>query len=238
MEAFSLNRQALAFLVVIAVMVLAMVFLSPFLLFVLGALGVLLLVAVWLKAAVRGRKLIAPFGAAEGALALSALLFVVGSATVGGLMVSRLGYGESFSIFRAMLPAVSKGPPPGSRSVHYGDPDMNERLKAELAMAGVPFTVETREGKEYVSWSAEHDAAAEAVQLKVSESHLPNGRNVHFPDAALRKEFTDWLTRKGIKYEIVSSYRKPYVVWQEGVPDPTKQFMAERGADCRKKKPC
>jgi len=241
LEAFSLNRQAAAFLAVIALMVLAMVFLSPFLLLALGAVGVVMLVAVWLKAAVRARALSGPFGAAEGALALCALLFVIGGAAVGGLMVARVGYGESFSLFRAMLPIASPSSQPpriGSRSVHYPDPDTQGRVKEALAKAGIPFTVETRDGKEWIGWPIEHDAAADAIQEKVRNA-VPNGRNVFFPnDPQRQKAFTAWLTRNGIKYDIVREHGREMVVWEEGAKDPMQRFMSEYGSNCPKKKAC
>jgi hypothetical protein len=241
MEPFSLNRQAAAFLAVIALMTVTMVFLSPFLLLALGGIGVVTLLVVWLKAALRGRSLIAPFGAAEGALALSALFFVIGGATAGGLMFARIGWSDSFSLFQAMLPIGSspKGPLVGSRMVHYSDADMNERLKLELAKAGIPFTVEKRDGKEYVAWSGEHAAAADEINEKLHQgpASMPAGRTARFPDPTVQKRFTDWLVRNGIKYELVKSRGEEYIVWEEGRPDVVKQYMAERADDCRKKKP-
>jgi len=220
MEPFSLNRQAAAFLAVIALMTVTMVFLSPFLLLALGGIGVVTLLVVWLKAALRGRSLIAPFGAAEGALALSALFFVIGGATAGGLMFARIG-SDSFSLFQAMLPIGSspKRPPVGSRMVHYSDPDMNERLKQEQR--------------------GEHAAAAEEINEKLHQgpTSMPAGRTARFPDPTVQKRFTDWLLRNGIKYEVVKSRGEEYIVWEEGRPDVVKQYMAERADDCRKKKP-
>src|SRR5919198_1518104 len=240
LEGFALNRQAAAFLAVIALMVAAMVFLSPFLLLAIGALGVLLFVVVWLKAAVRGRALLPSYGAAEGALALSGLLFVLGGATAGGLIVARVGMDESFSLLRAMLPIASSpraAPPPSTRSVHYGDPDTQERVKQAFTKAGIPFTVETRNGEEWIAWPTEHNAAAEAIQERARNA-VPNGRNVFFPNEPERqKAFTNWLTRNGIQYEIVREHGREYVVWEEGVQDPVKRFMTERGAECRKTKP-
>jgi hypothetical protein len=238
-ELFSLNRQAFAFLIVIAVTVGLMVLLSPFLLFALGGLGVVVLIVVWLRTAVRGRSVIAPFGASEGALALSALLFVIGGAMAGGLMVARVGLPESFSLFRALMPfdSTPKGARIGSRSVNYSDPDTQRRLKEELAKAGVPFTTETREGKEYVGWPREHDAVAEAAQKRVHEGPFPGGRNGHFPDAKLQKDFTDFLTRKGVKHEVVKTRGEDWVYWEATPDDLVKEFMTRRGVDCRKKKP-
>jgi len=241
LEVFSLNRQAAAFLAVIAVMVVAMVFISPFLLVVLGGIGVVLVAIVWLKAGVRGRAVLAPFGPAEGALALSALLFVMGSAVVTALMFAQIGYGESFALFRAMLPVISQvkdAAPRRGGAVSYGDPEDNQRAKEELGRAGIPFTVENREGKEWISWPPEHEAAAQAVQERMRNA-VPNGRNVSFPDAPDRqKAFTDWLTRNGIKYEVVRRRGREIIVWDEAAPDALDRFNAQSGGNCPKRKAC
>lgn len=239
MELFSLNRQAFAFLIVIAVTAGLMVLLSPFLLLALGGLSAVVLIVVWLRTVVRGRNVIAPFGAAEGALALSALLFVIGGAMAGGMMVARVGLPESFSLFRAMLPfdSTPKGARIGSRSVSYSDPDTQQRLKDELARAGVPFTTEAREGKEYVAWPREHDTVAEAVQKRIHEGPFPGGRNGHFPDAKLQKDFTDFLKRKGVRHEVVKTRGEDWVYWEATPDDLVKEFMTRRGVDCGKKKP-
>lgn len=242
METFALNRQAATFLGVIALVVAAMVFLSPFLLLPLGGLGVVVLLVVWLKAAIRGRALFAPFGAAEGALALSSFLFVVGGATAGGLIAARVGYGEAFSLFHAMLPIVSAprvGPPPNTRAVHYGDADDQERVKQAFAKAGIPFTVENRGGEEWITWPSEHNAAAQAVQDKARNA-VPSGRNVSFPDNPGRqKAFTDWLARNNIKHEIVRQHGHEIVVWEEGARDPLERFSRETPpVDCPKRKAC
>lgn len=239
MELFSLNRQAFAFLVVIAVTVGLMVLLSPFLLFALGALGVLVLIIVWLKTAIRGRAMIAPFGAAEGALALSALLFVIGGALAGGLIVAQVG-SNSFSLFRAMLPFMAgsarPGPPPMARAVQYPDAEDRERLKQILDKEGIPHKTEVRDGKEWIGWSAEHNAAAEAAQQKMREGPFPGGGNSHFPDAKLQNEFTAWLKGKGVKHEVAKNRGEDWVYW-EGQQDLVREFMTQRGVDCRKKKP-
>lgn len=223
-------------------MVAAMVFLSPFLLLALGGLGVFVLLVVWLKAAIRGRALLVPFGAAEGALALSSLLFVVGGATAGGLIVARVGYGDSFSLFRAMLPVTSGphiAPPANTRAVHYADPDDRERVKQAFAKAGIGFTVENRNGEEWIGWPSEHNAAAEAIQEKARHA-VPNGRNVSFPDnPARQKAFTDWLARNNIQYEVVRQHGREIVVWEEGAQDPIERFSRETPpVDCPKRKAC
>ena len=219
---FLLDRQALAFLAAIALLTLAMVFLAPFALFALGGLGALLLLVLWLRAAIRARKVLAPFGAVEGAIALSSLLLVIGAAAVSGVMVARLGLGEAVSLGGMLLPSVGKGPPVGQRSVWYSDPQMQQRLKDELAKAGIPFTTRGgTDGKEYIGWSQEHDAAAEKIQEKVRGADIPLG--IHFGSAEFQKEFIAWLAKQNIKSEIVQRDGKDHVTWDD--PRSSKEMM-------------
>ena len=51
-------------------------------------------------------------------------------------------------------------------------------------------------------------AAAQAVDEKIRQGPLPAGRNVHFPDPTLRKQFTDWLAQKGIQHQVVHHARR------------------------------
>lgn len=284
---FSLDRQALAFLAVIAVLAAAMVFLAPFAVMVLGGLGVLLIVLLWLTAAIRARKALPPFGAIAGAVALSSLLMVIGAATVSALMIVRLGFGEAVSLGGMMFPVG--GPRPGPRStwysspemrqglkdglaqagipfrtrmqdgkeyvvwdhehddaankvkdalharpssassVSYSDPKTQQRLKDELARAGIPFTTSTGEGREYVNWPREHSAAVARIQEGL---HGPRG--VHFGSAAFQKDFLDWLAKRKIKSFVVQHDGKDYVTWDD--PRQPKEmmdaFIAERASNC------
>jgi hypothetical protein len=223
---------------VIVVMAITLVFLAPFVLLALGVVSSVLLVIVWLKAAIRGRRLLASFGPAEGALALSALVFTLGAATAAGFMIVRLGLGDAVSLGNAMLPIA--GVRPGERSVHFSDEATRQRLKDGLTRAGVPFRVRTQEGKEYVGWSQEHDAAAEKV-LEVAK-HDPGFNNpssterrVGFGDAKSQQDFVAWLAKRGIKSDIVRSGDTDFVVWQEEreIREIMKAYWSERvAADC------
>lgn len=123
-----------------------------------------------------------------------------------------------------------------TRSVSYSDPQMQQRLKDGLRAAGIPFKVKTQDGKEFVGWDAEHAAAAQAVDEKIKEGPLPGGRNAHFSDAGLQKQFTDWLGEKGIQHEVVKSDGKDYVVWHAGAGDAVRDFTESRGsAGCKGK---
>jgi hypothetical protein len=225
---------------VIAVLAIVMIFLAPFALMVLGGVGVVLLIVLWLKTAVRARKLIAPFTPAEGALALSSLFLVVGAATVSGLMVARLGLGHAVSLGGAMLPMMGGGPRVGERSVYFSDPGTQQRLKDGLTKAGVPFRVRTQDGKEYIGWSSEHEAAAEKALEEAKSAGAPNDpssnhRSVSFGTAETQKDFIDWLAKRGIKSEIVRNDGKDYVNWQESAATMqiVEAFMAGRAAKCK-----
>ncbi|HKX38910.1 MAG TPA: hypothetical protein VJN20_09660, partial [Burkholderiales bacterium] len=121
----------------------------------------------------------------------------------------------------------------------YGDAETQERFKQELARAGIPFEVESRDGKEWVGWTQDHNAAVEAIHLKVSEGPLPAGRSMGFGDPAHHKEFAEWLARKGVKSETVRAYGKEYLVWEEGAGEALalmNEFHAERAKKCKEEK--
>jgi hypothetical protein len=118
-------------------------------------------------------------------------------------------------------------------SVHYGDPAMQQALKDALDKAGIPYKLETREGKEMVGWTYANDPAARAVQKQLEGSGLATGRSVSFQNAGLQKEFIAWLAAKGVKHETTSAQGREYVVW-EGPSDLAHQFMLQRPSDCGK----
>jgi hypothetical protein len=209
---FSLDRQALTFLAVIALVAISMVFLAPFALFALGGLGVLVIVATWLKAAIRARRMLAPFGPIEGALALSSLLLVVGAATVTGFWVARLGLGTAAEVGGMMLPFLGSGPRPGPSSVWYSDPGMQQALKDGLTKAGIPFRARMEGGKEYVSWDHEHDAAAQKIKEALHNRPSPT-RSVSYSDPATQQRLKDEFTRAGIPFTTSTSDGKEYIGW-------------------------
>ena len=136
--------------------------------------------------------------------------------------------------FRHMVSSKSSDRPVSTRASSYSDPAMQQRLKEELAKAGIPHELEVTDGREFIKWSLEHDVAVEDIKQKKVDRTYGDGRNASFPDPALRQEFTDWLTRKGIRYEIVtSSDGREFVVWAEGPKELVRQFMESRPTtDC------
>ena len=69
----------------------------------------------------------------------------------------------------------------------------------------------------------------------IPEGPLPAGRNVHFPDPNLRKQFTDWLAQKGIEHQVVTTRGEDYVVWDENRGDLAREFIESRSAECKVK---
>jgi hypothetical protein len=134
--------------------------------------------------------------------------------------------------FRHMLSSQPSSRPVGTRSSSYSDPAMQQRLKDELAKAGIPYALDVTDGKEFIKWSVEHNTAVEDIQRRKVDAMFSGGRNASFPDPALRQEFTDWLTRRGITYEVVNSSSGEFVVWDRGPNDLVRQFMEGRSVDC------
>ena len=243
MDQFDFTRQTTAFLGILAILELALVLVFPAATVLLGLFAVALIVLVWMKAGIRTRKWLwwnpvaVPLTQAEGAVALSAALMFSAGILVSGYEAVRFASGERDNVltgyvFRQML---KEGPPRtlpvGSRAVHYSDPEMLTALKYELAKAGVPFKLDTKEGKEYVVWTPEHNAVAEEIQRKLHEGPRPGG-SAHFAQPATQQAFREWLLKRGIASEIVIRRGEEYVVWKEGPTALAKQFLQEYYKPC------
>lgn len=135
---------------------------------------------------------------------------------------------------------VGTSEPIGTKAVNYSNPVMQQQFKDALAKAGVPHTVKTQNGKEYVQWRPEHSPAVEEIEGQISGGSLPKGRNASFADPAYQAKFKDWLTRKGVAYEVVSVRGSEYVVWDEAARgDLVQEFSKELAAPCpRKRRSC
>lgn len=242
MEPFSFTRQTIVFLGILAAFELAAALVFPLIAVFFGALAVLLLAVVWIKAGIRTRKWLwwnpgaVPLTQAEGATTLSAMLLLSVGVLIAGYEAFRFASGERSVLtgyaFRHMVPNEPSSRPVSTHATSYSDPAMQQRLKDELARAGIPYALDVADGKEYIKWSAEHNAAVEDIQRRRIHGMFSGGRNASFPDPALRQEFTDWLTQRGIPYEIVNSNGKEFVVWEKGANDLVRQFMEGRSVEC------
>jgi hypothetical protein len=118
-------------------------------------------------------------------------------------------------------------------SMHYGDARMQRAFKDALDKAGIPYKLENRKGEEFVGWTRAQDAAVRKVQKQVEGAELPPGRSVAFDDSNVQKEFSAWLTKKGVKHETVKAQGRENIVW-EGPNELVMQFMSEMPSDCGK----
>jgi hypothetical protein len=110
-----------------------------------------------------------------------------------------------------------------SESYSFSDPAKQERLKRELAAAGVPFTTETFEGQEHISWEARYAPQANAVRTAVLGPDLPQGRHIAY-DAEGQAKFKQWLTQNGIPYSTLEKDGREYVVWEDNVDDKVRAW--------------
>ena len=118
-------------------------------------------------------------------------------------------------------------------AVHYADPSEQAAFKAALNRAAIPYRLEMRDGHEIVSWEARYDASVEKIKIDLFGPEITSNSNVAFDDPSQQRAFTDWLTKRGVKYEIVRSRGKDYVVW-EG-PENLRDEYPDRFAKCGEK---
>lgn len=241
-DSFTFTRQTAAFLGVLAAFELAAVLVFPIIAVAFGVLAALLLVIVWGKAGIRTRKWLwwnpatVPLTQAEGAFAVSAALLLSVGVLLTGYEAIRFASGERDMLtgfaFRHMVLRGPSSRPVSTRATSYSDPASQKRLKDELDKAGIPYVLQIDDGKEFVKWTAEHDAAVEKIRRTRVDTLFSDGRNASFPDPALRQEFTDWLAQQDIPYEILHSDGREFVVWEKGPEDLVRQFMESRSEDC------
>jgi hypothetical protein len=235
MDPFRWTRQSFAFIALMAGVAVIVGVAAPFGSIALGVAALLAIGVVLIKAMLRTRNWW-PMSAVEGTVALSGLVLVTGAVAVVAVSMVRFGMGEHVGMMVGWPYMNRSKAGVTSRAVHYSDPDMRQRLKDELRAAGIPFTANVEDGKEFIRWPSEHDTAAEAINQKVRAGPFGNrDRNAHIPDRALQQQFVDWLTKKGIQHDVVKSHGKDYVVWDEGKGDLVREFMESRGStECGK----
>ena len=96
----------------------------------------------------------------------------------------------------------------------YADPIEQKHFREALASASIPHEVSVwPDGREYVSWAGDQDAAVQKVKDQLFGEPLPTGRHIRF-SGELGDQFKAWLTANGIPFKIVVSRGKEYVVWE------------------------
>lgn len=95
---------------------------------------------------------------------------------------------------------------------NYESPAEQARFKEALANAGLPFTIEQRHGKEFVTWQPEYASAVARIQVALFGSEIPPGRNFA-SDGPAHERLKNWLRANGIPFSVQVSRGREYVVW-------------------------
>ena len=132
----------------------------------------------------------------------------------------------------ADTPAPAPAGPVVTRSINYADPGMQRALKDELAHAGIPFSAQVKQGKEFISWRPEDNPAVEKIQLTLVAAPSPSDRSVHFDNFARQQAFKEWLVKRGIEYHVTNLHGREFVVWKEGPKELALQFVKEQHDPC------
>ena len=243
MDAFRFTRQTAVFLAVLGTVELIVVLVFPMLALVLAVLALVLLVVIWLKTGLRARKWLwwnpaaVPLTQAEGALAVSgALLLAVGLLVTGYEAIAfTMGSRTLLSgVAWQLIRPPHDTPRPlamGMRGSHYSDPDRQKSLKDALTRAGIPYTLDTQDGKEFVHWPPEHDKAVEQIKGSLHGDPAPGKHSIAFENAATHEEFKLWLVERRIPFEVIEMPdKKKYVAWKDAPRDLAIQFLKERAA--------
>ena len=114
-----------------------------------------------------------------------------------------------------------------ARPMHYSDAVTQQQFKDALSKAGIPYTLEYTDSREFVRWAQKDNPAVEKLLLGLLAGPLPHGRYTGLPTPALHAEFTDWLTKKGIRNDTVTVEGKQYVIWHHQ-GDLVGEFFAQR----------
>ena len=112
---------------------------------------------------------------------------------------------------------------------------MQDRLKRALEAAKVLYRVYSRDAKESIAWSRQHDEAVQKIEKEKVLGAIPAGRNVSFDNPAEQQRFIDWLTEQKIGHEVIVWHGRAIVVWAETSGDALERFTQHRMADCRRK---
>jgi hypothetical protein len=106
----------------------------------------------------------------------------------------------------------------------FGDEKDQQQFKDALARENVRFTLEQREGKEFVRWNTSDHAAAQRAQESLHGGLLPVGRHLSVDPEQRQEEFEDWLRANSIPFQIQTSYGREYVVWGAGDTSRVEQW--------------
>jgi hypothetical protein len=209
------DRSAPAYVIAFAVVCAVLLLVVPAALIPLGGIALAALIIVWAKAGLRtGRwfwmRPTSVLGLNERATwtaSLVILAFGILAAAYSGFLISVVGAPLTLSFGTLDRPV-------GTKAVSYADSETQAAVKRALEAAGVRHSVETKHGKEWISWAPKDNDAAEHVVQAVVAGPLTAGRNVSFGDSTQQENFETWLTTRGVQHKRITSHGKSFVVWE------------------------
>lgn len=234
-DRFKFGAPVFATVAVVLTVTIALSMASPWSLLVLALVAMAVLLAVWFRAGIRtGRWVwLDPRGAlnpVEGLTWVSAaviLVPIIALTFFGSSVVSLAGLEVTYGAF-------DEGPLRDERATHYSDSGMQQRLKRALETSNIPHRVYTRDGKEWIAWSRQHEDVVQKIQKERVMNAVPSGRNVSFGSPEEQQRFIDWLIDQKIGYEVVMYGDKPVVVWAEAGDDVLERFARHQLIDCHR----
>lgn len=100
-----------------------------------------------------------------------------------------------------------------THSTTRADPEKQRQFIEALKSAGISHELLLGDdGKQYVKWRGEDNAAVQKVEVALFGELVPVGRSIHF-DGTMNDEFKSWLVTNGIAFETRMSYGREYVIW-------------------------
>jgi hypothetical protein len=102
----------------------------------------------------------------------------------------------------------------GTIATFYADPAEQAAFRAALDRAAIPYKLQMRDGKEMIHWEDQYNSDVEKIKTHLFGPTIRSNSNISFSDPEQQKAFTNWLTERSVKYDVVRSRGKDYVVWE------------------------
>jgi hypothetical protein len=110
-------------------------------------------------------------------------------------------------------------------NIYYADKEVVAKFKARLDESNIPFKISRHsDGKDYIYWDKRYNSKVELIKKEIKGVKLPPGRNMSSGPDTL-KYYARVFKENGVKYEMVESYGKIYIVWAEKDDAKAKELL-------------
>lgn len=103
----------------------------------------------------------------------------------------------------------------------FAHPADQRQFTDALAKAGIAYSLEVKQGKNYVMWSQRDRDAVGQIQASLV---IPPDRNLSLTPAEDQADFKAWLSENGIPFTTRLSLGQEYVVWAEQDTEKVKKW--------------